>query len=85
MTMPETTLSELANTLAVQKVARLKEGAVSAAVRHKRIQRVIDMAIKYRDPICEAAHADFGNRSRTVTLMFDIFGSVASLKAARWA
>lgn len=83
MTMPETTLSELANTLAVQKVARLKEGAVSAAVRHKRIQRVIDMAIKYRDPICEAAHADFGNRSRTVTLMFDIFGSVTSLKAAR--
>ena len=83
MMMTETSVIELEQRLAAQKAARLTEGAVSADVRRQRIQRVIDMVVKYRDPICEAAHADFGNRSRTITLMFDVLGSLGSLKAAR--
>ena len=83
MMMSETTVIELQQLLVAQKAARIQEGAVSAEVRRDRIQRAIDMVVKYRDPICEAAHADFGNRSRTVTLMFDVLGSLGSMKAAR--
>lgn len=79
----DTPPERLASLLAAQKAARIAEGAVSAEARRARIQRVIDMVVKYRDPICEAAHADFGNRSRTITLMFDVLGSLGSLKAAR--
>lgn len=79
----ETSSTELQILLATQKAARIAEGAVSAKVREDRLQRAIDLIVKYRDPLCEAAHADFGNRPRTVTLMFDLIGSLGSLKAAK--
>ncbi len=74
---------ELGALLARQKAARLAEGAVSAATREDRIQRCIDLLVRHRDALCEAVHADFGNRPRTATLMFDLLGSLGSLKAAK--
>lgn len=79
----ETSIEELVALLTAQKTARIHEGAVSAKVRADRLQRAIDLLVKYRDPLCEAAHADFGNRPRTITLMSDILGSLRSLKAAK--
>ncbi len=79
----ETSVAELEALLVRQKAAHSAAGAVSAAVRADRIRRVIEMLVKYRDAFCEAAHADFGNRPRTATLMSDLVGSLGSLKAAR--
>lgn len=82
-TMGATEVAVLEALVARQKAARIAEGPVSLAVRKDRIQRAINMLVKHRDALCEAVNADFGNRPRVVTMMFDLMGSLASLKHAR--
>lgn len=82
-TTAATEVAALAALVARQKASRIAEGPVSLAVRKDRIQRAINMLVKHRDALCEAVNADFGNRPRVVTLMYDLMGSIASLKHAR--
>jgi coniferyl-aldehyde dehydrogenase len=73
----------LAGQLAEQKAAFVAAGAVSAAERRARIQRVIDLLVQYHKPLAEAMDADFGGRPPGFSLMNDVVGSLASLKHAR--
>lgn len=69
--------------LDAQRRAQVAAGAVSAATRKSRLQRVIDMLVKHADALCECMHADFGNRPAVFSMMNDILGSLGSLKHAR--
>ncbi len=69
--------------LDAQQAAFRAEGAVSAATRKDRLQRVIDMLIKHNDALCAAMGEDFGGRSAVFSMMNDVLGSIGSLKHAR--
>ena len=73
----------MAAALAAQRDAFRREGTVSAAVRRDRIDRGIDVLLRYRDRLCEALDSDFGCRPRQVTLLTDVAASVQPLKHAR--
>ncbi|WP_232059044.1 aldehyde dehydrogenase family protein [Kineobactrum salinum] len=68
--------------LKLQKESFLKEGAVSAEVRIDRMQRTIDGLIKYKDDIADAVNQDFNGRSKDMNMLFEVAGSVATLKHA---
>ena len=76
-------VDELATLLQSQQAARVAEGAVNAATRRDRLQRVIDMLVRHRGTLCEALDADFGNRPRVVSLTMDVMGAITSLKYAK--
>ena len=69
--------------LSEQKAAFIAAGAVSAAERRARIQRVIDLLVQHHMALAEAMDADFGGRPQGFSLMNDVLGSLASLKHAR--
>jgi coniferyl-aldehyde dehydrogenase len=69
--------------LDAQRRAFIAAGAVSAATRKARLQRVIDMLVEHADALCECMHEDFGNRPAVFSLANDILGSLGSLKHAR--
>lgn len=69
--------------LALQREAFAAEGAVPAAIRTQRLQRVIDMLVDYADPLCAAMDEDFGGRPVVFSMMNDVLGSLGSLKHAR--
>jgi coniferyl-aldehyde dehydrogenase len=69
--------------LAAQREDFLKEGAVSAQSRIDRLERGIDVTIKYQDKLIDALNADFSCRSRQVTLLTDVAASVAPMKHAK--
>lgn len=69
--------------LAAQKAAHLKEGAPSAARRKDRLSRCINLLTLHKDELIEAMNADFGNRSKDMSLLTDIAGSIGPLKHAR--
>lgn len=73
----------LASQLSEQKAVFIAAGAVSASERRARIQRVIDLLVRYHKPLAEAMDADFGGRPQGFSLMNDVVGSLASLKHAR--
>ena len=66
-----------------QKAAFNAQGAVSASLRRRRIQRVIDMLVDHHPALVEAMDADFGGRPRGFSLMNDVLGALGSLKHAR--
>ncbi|HET8764165.1 MAG TPA: coniferyl aldehyde dehydrogenase [Rhodanobacter sp.] len=72
-----------ASLLAAQRAAFRAEGPVLASVRRARLQRAIDMLVKFADPLCAAMGADFGGRAVAFSLMNDVLGSLATLKDAR--
>ncbi|AYC34043.1 coniferyl aldehyde dehydrogenase [Pseudomonas cavernae] len=69
--------------LSAQKAAFIAAGAVSAAERKARIQRVIDLLVQHHMALAEAMDADFGGRPQGYSLMNDVLGSLGSLKHAR--
>lgn len=69
--------------LAAQQAAFRAEGAVSAATRRDRLQRVIDLLVKHNDALCAAMGEDFGGRPAVFSMMNDVAGSLGSLKHAR--
>lgn len=73
----------LAALLLEQKAAFNAQGAVSAAQRRARIQRVIDILVDHHLALAEAMDADFGGRPRGFSLMNDVLGALGSLKHAR--
>jgi coniferyl-aldehyde dehydrogenase len=89
MNAPEQTPSrdEIADQMnAVLKAQRedyLKEGAVTAETRIDRIDRGIDITLKYQDKLVEALNADFSCRPREISLLTDVAASVVPLKHAK--
>ena len=69
-------------TLDTQREAYLKEGVVSAETRIDRIQRGVDVLIKYNEKIADALNTDFTCRPREVTLLTDVGAGIAPLKHA---
>ena len=63
-----------------QRRAFRAEGPVALATRIDRIDRCIALLVDNKEAICDAVNADFGCRSKYVTLMTDIMTSVGSLK-----
>ncbi|KGE04077.1 coniferyl aldehyde dehydrogenase [Pseudohaliea rubra] len=76
----ETRMQEV---LEAQREDFLREGAVSAESRIDRIDRAMDVVLKYQDRLCEALDSDFSCRAREVTLLTDVAASVQPLKHAR--
>lgn len=83
MTSISTAPEQLSSLLAGQKKAFIEAGPVSAQLRRERIQRVIELLVRYQQPLVEAMDADFGGRPQGFSLMNDVLGSLASLKYAR--
>ena len=83
MTFSSTAPEQLTSLLAAQKEAFVGAGHVSAEQRRERIQRVIELLVRYQQPLVEAMDADFGGRPQGFSLMNDVLGSLASLKYAR--
>lgn len=68
--------------LDTQRSDYLTEGAVSAATRRDRLERGIDVLLRYQGRIIEALHSDFSCRTREVTLLTDVAPSVQPMKHA---
>lgn len=83
MTFSSTAPEQLTSLLAAQKKAFVDAGHVSAELRRERIQRVIELLVRFQQPLVEAMDADFGGRPQGFSLMNDVLGSLASLKYAR--
>ena len=66
--------------LKAQRDSYTSEGIVTAATRIDRIDRAVDVLVKYSEAISEAMNADFGCRPREVNLMTDVTGSIECLK-----
>lgn len=76
-------LTRMESILAKQKKAFLNDGHVSAEVRIDRIDRAIKLLIENEAALCQAMHADFGNRSLYQCRMADIAGTLETLKHAK--
>lgn len=74
---------EMLSLLERQRESYLNEGAVSAAVRKDRIDRLISLVTDNQDAFVEAMAKDFGHRSRHQSQMSDIYATLESLKASR--
>ena len=76
------TEQQMNSTLQLQRDAYLKEGVVSAETRIDRLQRGVDVVIKYNEKITDALNADFTCRPREVTLLTDVGAGIAPMKHA---
>src|SRR5262249_42457870 len=79
----EETKARMQTVLEAQKRAQLKAGPPSAAKRKERLTRTIQMLVMHKDELTEAVEADFGARSRDLTMLADIAGAIGPLKYAR--
>jgi coniferyl-aldehyde dehydrogenase len=75
--------SAMLRLLEAQRADFLKEGPVSAATRIDRLDRGIDVLVRYADKLAEALNSDFSCRPREVTLLTDVGASVAPMKHAK--
>jgi coniferyl-aldehyde dehydrogenase len=66
-----------------QKAANIAEGPPSLALRIDRLNRAIAILVDNQAALIEALNEDFGSRSRDASLLTDIVGTLAPLKAAR--
>ncbi len=69
--------------LDMQKAAQLRKEPPSPALRKDRLTRCIDLLLTHKDDFVDAMNADFGVRSRDMTLLTDIAGDITPLKHAR--
>ena len=69
--------------LDAQRQDYLREGEVSAETRIDRIDRGIDVLLKYQGKVVDALNTDFSCRAREVSLLTDVAASVTPLKHAR--
>ena len=76
------TEQQMSSTLQLQRDAYLKEGVVSAETRIDRLQRGVDVVIKYNEKITDALNSDFTCRPREVTLLTDVGAGIAPMKHA---
>ena len=71
--------------LDLQKRALAAKGPPSAALRRERLTRCISLLLTHQDDLVGAIQADFGARSRDMTLLTDIAAAIGPLKQARAA
>lgn len=76
-------MAEMHRILERQKAAHLRDGAPSPAVRKDRINRCIALLVDNANAIAAALDQDFGARSRDMSLLTDVAGSIGPLKFAR--
>ncbi len=69
--------------LELQKRANDAKGPPSARLRRDRLNRCIELLLAHKDEFVEAMNADFGARSRDMSLLTDIAGALGPLKLAR--
>ncbi|WP_116368051.1 coniferyl aldehyde dehydrogenase [Parahaliea mediterranea] len=69
--------------LDAQRASYIAEGKVSADTRIDRLDRGIDVLLKYQDKMIEALNSDFSCRAREVTLLTDVAASVTPMKHAK--
>ncbi|MAT92599.1 MAG: coniferyl aldehyde dehydrogenase [Halioglobus sp.] len=69
-------------TLQMQREDYMREGVVSAETRIDRMQRAVDVLVKYNDKAVEALNTDFSCRPREITLLTDVGAGIAPLKHA---
>lgn len=74
----------------IHRHSREEVDGVAWEVRHKRLSALYQLVDENRDAIIRAISADFGQRSRSETLMAEIFPSLAGIKHAlkhgkKWA
>lgn len=74
------TVDKLEVTLERQRAAFLAEGAVPLETRIDRLDRCLTLLVDNQQALTDAADSDFGNRSRPVTLMLDIYSAVSGIK-----
>ncbi len=79
--MDETAL--LQDLFTTQRAARRSAGMPDAALRRDRLDRCVRLLLVHQDSIAAALDADYGSRSRRVTQLAEIYGSVATLRHAR--
>ena len=68
--------------LAAQREDYIQEGVVTAETRIDRLQRAIDVLVKYSDELVDALNTDFTCRSREVSLLTDVGAGIAPMKHA---
>jgi coniferyl-aldehyde dehydrogenase len=83
ITQTEDIEQRMLQALEAQRKDYLREGDVSAETRIDRLDRGIDVVLKYQDKIVEALNADFSCRARQVSLLTDVAASVTPMKHAR--
>ena len=83
VTQAEDIEQRMLQALEAQRRDYLREGDVSAETRIDRLDRGIDVVLKYQDKIVEALNADFSCRARQVSLLTDVAASVTPMKHAR--
>jgi len=76
-------LQRMADVLARQKAAHIREGAPSLEVRAGRLDRCVDLLVKNQAELVSALNDDFGNRAAEVSGVTDIAGSIGPLKHAK--
>jgi coniferyl-aldehyde dehydrogenase len=69
--------------LDLQREAFAREPYPTLAARRERLDRILDLVRQHRDPLAEAASADFGYRSRHETLIADIAVTVTAVRHIR--
>lgn len=76
-------ITRLPQILEAQKRAASEQGTPSADERRARLQKMIDLLVRYHKPLTEAIDADFGGRLVAFSIMNDILGAITSLKHTR--
>ncbi|MEM9253997.1 MAG: coniferyl aldehyde dehydrogenase [Pseudomonadota bacterium] len=69
-------------TLQAMRDAYLQEGVVTAEARIDRLQRGVDVLVKYQDKLVESLNADFSCRPREISLLTDVGAGIAPMKHA---
>ena len=81
--MSEDTAEDISTALRVQRLAFLRDGPPSAAVRRDRIDRLAALTFENADAFSEALCADFGNRPAQTSIMADIAASLGDASHIR--
>lgn len=79
----EETKASMLTILEAQKRAHIREGAPSVALRKDRLNRCVSVLVDYQKDIVDALDADFGSRSKDMSMLTDVMGAIAPLKHAR--
>ncbi len=79
----EAAKAQMRTILDIQKQANLRKGPPDVALRRHRLTRCIDLLLTHKDDFVDAIVADYGARSRDLTLLTDIAAAIGPLKQAR--
>jgi len=76
-------IAQMRRLLDAQRNAHVREGPPSAALRRDRLNRCIGLLVDHQHEIIDALNADFGVRSKEMSMLTDVASSIGPLKYAR--